>query len=524
MKTSPSGFAVLGVPDDLCARLAADGIHEPFEIQTAVIPDALAGRDVCGRAPTGSGKTLAFGIPLGAGLRAGSNRRPTALVLAPTRELADQIANELRPLARVRNHAVISVYGGVGYGAQRKGLSAGAEVVVACPGRLEDLIASGDVRLDRVQYVVIDEADRMSDMGFLPAVRRILTLVPAPRQVQLFSATLDGAVAKLTAETQVDAVRHEVGPVGPDMTLAHHVFWRAERTERASITANAVRALGSTIVFTRTRHGADRLVKQLSREGVTAAPIHGGRSQPQRDRALRSFSKGEVAALVATDVAARGVHVEGVSGVVHFDPPEDGTTYVHRSGRTARAGASGTVVSLVDPQATRDAQSLQRGAGISVPITAVDLDALRAAPASRPAPARSEGHDDRSTNGATPSRRDSRRERPAHREHAERPARSEGRDRRERAALPSVRRDAPAARGRAGQNGPAFESGRRGEGTLAFFHGRRGYGFIQHGAGADLFVHHRSLPTDVIIEPGQRVAFEVREGRKGPEAFDVRPA
>ena len=356
MSTAPARFAELGVPSDLCACLDAAAITEPFPIQSAVIPDALAGRDVAGRAPTGSGKTLAFGLPLVARLRPAQRRRPTALVLAPTRELAEQITSELRPFVRQRRHDVVSVYGGVGYGPQRKALESGVELVVACPGRLEDLIQSGLVSLGDVDQVVIDEADRMADMGFLPAVRRILGLTSDERQVLLFSATFDGAVSKLAGDIQRDPVVHEIGPQGPDISAARHIFWRVDRTERAAATADAIKAMGSTIVFCRTRHGADRLTKQLDKLGVTATPIHGGRSQPQRDRALRAFARGEVRSLIATDVAARGVHVDGVAGVVHFDPPQDAATYVHRSGRTARAGATGVVVSLVERSATHAAR------------------------------------------------------------------------------------------------------------------------------------------------------------------------
>ncbi len=460
MSTIPSRFAALGVPDELCTPLTKAGIATPTPIQAAVIADALAGRDVCGRAPTGSGKTLAFGIPLVARLAPASKRRPTALVLAPTRELADQIASALRPLVRARGHAVVAVYGGVGYGPQRSALAAGAELVVACPGRLEDLIATGDVVLDHVEQVVIDEADRMADMGFLPAVRRILAGVRAPRQVQLFSATLNGAVGKLVAEVQSSPARHEVGPLGPDIALAKHVFWNVVRAERTTVAAAAIRSMGSTIVFCRTRHGADRLTQQLVRGGTTAAAIHGGRSQPQRDRALRAFSRGEVGALVATDVAARGVHVDDVAGVIHFDLPADGDTYVHRSGRTARAGAAGTVVTFVDPAARRDATALQREAGIDRPITDVDYgDLVPVAARVAAAPVTARLHEDRA--------------------------------------------------GRA-------------RGTVKFFHRARGYGFIEHAAGTDVFVHQSNLPEGVRIDGGEAIEFAVRAGRKGPEAVDVR--
>ena len=386
MSSAPARFADLGVPSDLCVRLDAASITEPFAIQSAVIPDALAGRDVAGRAPTGSGKTLAFGLPLVTRLRAGQPRRPTALVLAPTRELAEQITNELRPFVRQRGHEVVSVYGGVGYGPQRKALQSGAELVVACPGRLEDLIQSGFVSLGDVNQVVIDEADRMADMGFLPAVRRLLALTSDERQVLLFSATFDRAVSKLAGDVQRNPVVHEIGRQGPDIAAARHIFWRVDRTERAAATADAITAMGSTIVFCKTRHGADRLAKQLDKLGVTAAPIHGGRSQPQRDRALRAFAGGQVRSLIATDVAARGVHVDGVAGVVHFDPPQDAATYVHRSGRTARAGATGVVVSLVERSETNSARRLQQEVGIDAAISDVDLSALSDTPVPHRAP------------------------------------------------------------------------------------------------------------------------------------------
>ena len=392
MSTGSARFAELGVPTDMCARLDADAIIEPFPIQSAVIPDALAGRDVSGRAPTGSGKTLAFGLPMVVRMRPAQCRRPTALVLAPTRELAEQITNELRPFVRQRGHHVVSVYGGVGYGPQRKALDAAAELVVACPGRLEDLIQSGLVELDDVDQVVVDEADRMADMGFLPAVRRIVELTSERRQVLLFSATFDAAVSKLAGEIQRDPIVHEIGQQGPDLTTARHIFWRVDRTERAAATADAIRTIGSTIVFCRTRHGADRLTKQLDKLGVTAIPIHGGRSQPQRDRALRAFARGEVRSLIATDVAARGVHVDGVAGVVHFDPPQDAATYVHRSGRTARAGATGVVVSLIERSGTHSARVLQRDIGIEADISNVDLDALSESPRARPTPSPGRAH------------------------------------------------------------------------------------------------------------------------------------
>jgi superfamily II DNA/RNA helicase len=373
---SEVAFATLGLPDTIVRTLAKRKMTTAFPIQAAVIPDALDGRDVAGRAPTGSGKTLGFGLPLVAGLRDAHPGRPVALVLAPTRELAEQIMGELTPFAKAVGHWATAVYGGVGYGVQRKAIERGTELVVACPGRLEDLIQMGVVDLGAVTSVVVDEADQMADMGFLPAVRRILDLTHPDRQVQLFSATLGGPVAKLITDYQRDPAHHEVGPKGPDIEAADHKFWLLERGDRAATTAEIIERTGSTIVFTRTRHGADRLAKRLGKLGIDAAPIHGGRSQGQRDRALAGFKDGSAQALVATDVAARGIHVTGVSCVVHFDLPADAATYHHRSGRTARAGATGIVIALVDPSQKKEARDLQRDLGIKRPLADPDPGSL----------------------------------------------------------------------------------------------------------------------------------------------------
>jgi superfamily II DNA/RNA helicase len=368
-------FAQLGVPDSITRALEARGIIEPFAIQAATITDALDGRDICGRAPTGSGKTLAFGIPLVATVERAEPRRPRALVLAPTRELAEQICIELRTFAgKVR---IGAIYGGVGYGPQLKALRDGVEILVACPGRLEDLLDQGALKLDAVTQVVLDEADRMADMGFMPAVRRLLDKTAEQRQTVLFSATLDGDVAKLTRDHQTNPIRHEVGDETPDITAATHVFWTVDRNERVEVTAEAIGAAWPAIIFCRTRHGADRLAKQLARNEIRAAAIHGGRSQNQRTRALADFMGGRVHALVATDVAARGIHVDGVASVVHYDPPEDHKAYQHRSGRTARAGKNGVVISLVQPEQRKDIRRLQRDIGIDEPVGAPDLDRIR---------------------------------------------------------------------------------------------------------------------------------------------------
>ena len=364
-------FAQLGVPPFICDALERRGITEPFQIQAVTVADGLAGRDVCGRAPTGSGKTLAFGVPLVASTAAlgkAAPRRPSALVLAPTRELAEQITTELRTFSG--NVRVDAVYGGVGYGPQLTALKRGIDILVACPGRLEDLIQRRDVDLREVRHVVLDEADRMADMGFMPSVRRLLDQTPSDRQTVLFSATLDGDIAKLTRDYQRNPVRHEVGDETPDIQAATHRFWTTERNERNPIVAEVVNAAWPSIIFTRTRHGADRLAKQLGKLGFHAAPIHGGRSQSQRNRALDDFTKGRVHALVATDVAARGIHVDGVASVIHYDPPEDHKAYVHRSGRTARAGAAGLVVSLIQPEQQKETRKMQRLIGLDEPFTA----------------------------------------------------------------------------------------------------------------------------------------------------------
>ncbi|MGH8913184.1 MAG: DEAD/DEAH box helicase [Acidimicrobiia bacterium] len=388
-----SSFAELGLPEHMIATLDRRSITSPFPIQALTIPDALAGRDVAGRAPTGSGKTLAFGLPMLAKLQRSKSRRPRGLILSPTRELADQIVAELKPLAKAAGRSIVPVYGGVSYGPQRSKLQQGVDLVVACPGRLEDLIAQGTVDLRDVDIVVVDEADRMADMGFLPAVRRILDTTSTRRQTLLFSATLDGDVAVLTDRYQDSPVRHHSEVQEDAAGDVEHHFWRVERADRLAHVARVVASASPAIVFTRTRHGADRLAKQLAGRGVNAVALHGGRSQPQRSRALEDFSRGRAQALVATDVAARGIHVEGVASVIHFDPPEDAKAYVHRSGRTARAGARGIVVSLIDGNQVKDTQRMQRALGIESPLLhpRVSDTAPIAASARRPEPARPAG-------------------------------------------------------------------------------------------------------------------------------------
>jgi superfamily II DNA/RNA helicase len=407
-------FASLGVPTDIVAALDRKSITEPFPIQSMTIPDALAGRDVCGKAPTGSGKTLAFGISAVARLSGKPSRpkHPRVLVLTPTRELAAQVASELQILATPRNLRVDSFYGGVGYGPQLKALSRGVDVAVACPGRLGDLIERGSIRLDAVEVVVLDEADRMADMGFLPDVKRLLDLTPANRQTLLFSATLDGDIDVLVKRYQKDPARHELEVDENDASAAVHLFWRASSGDRVAVTANIAATAGPTIVFSRTKHATDRIARQLEQRGIRAAAIHGDRSQKQREKALDLFIRGAVDALVATDVAARGIHVDGVNAVVHFDPPADSKDYVHRSGRTARAGATGVVVSLITPDKAGAVKRLQRDLGVPIGTTSPDVAAITAVIGEPPKRRPSEDHSTRSSERSQDRPRTGRPDRP----------------------------------------------------------------------------------------------------------------
>ncbi len=372
-------FESLGVPAAMAASLTARGILAPFPIQAATIPPALAGKDVCGRAPTGAGKTLAFGIPLVQRVRRAHPHRPTALVLAPTRELAAQICDELRQLADP-DQTVEAFYGGVGFGAQLRALRAGVDIAVACPGRLADLIQQGQVQLGDVSLVVLDEADRMADMGFLPEVKRLLDACAQERQTLLFSATLDGDVDVIIRRYMDRPVRHEFKGDDTMGDNAEHEFWNVERPDRLEVAARIIDRTGPTVVFCRTKRGADRVAKQLDKRGVAAVAIHGDRSQNQRERALEDFRQGRALAIVATDVAARGIHVDGVTCVIHFDPSEDAKDYVHRSGRTGRAGAEGTVISFVSSEQRRDIVRQQRGLGRDIDVVLADPAALPEAP------------------------------------------------------------------------------------------------------------------------------------------------
>ncbi len=371
-----TSFAQLGLPDPLVRALAKRGVDTPFPVQAAAIPDALTGRDVCGKAPTGSGKTLAFGLPVLARVERAHRHQPRALILAPTRELAEQIKRELGPLAGAVERRVSAVYGGVAYGPQKGALRKGVDVLCGTPGRLEDLMEQGVIDLAAVDLVVIDEADRMADMGFLPAVRRILDRTSRDRQTLLFSATLDGDVAVLSKDYQDNPKRHEAAALTEAASDAVHHFWLVAHEDRVQHAADIIGLAGRSIVFTRTRRGADRLAKRMNGLGVEAVALHGGRSQSQRLRALKAFDAGRAEALVATDVAARGIHIDAVASVIHFDPPADTKDYVHRSGRTARAGAAGTVVSLVTGHQRKAVRKLQRELDLESPIKAPQIDRL----------------------------------------------------------------------------------------------------------------------------------------------------
>jgi superfamily II DNA/RNA helicase len=365
-------FADLGVDPDLVDVLAEGGIHQPFPVQTLTIPDALAGHDVCGKARTGSGKTLAFGLPLVQRVEPGAGPgRPRALVLVPTRELAAQVATVLVPLGAARRLTVADVYGGASMNRQREILRSGAEIVVATPGRLIDLLDQGELVLDDVAHLVVDEADRMADMGFLPQVEWILRRVTAPHQTMLFSATLDGGIDHLVRQHLRDPAFHEVVEAGRTVQTMVHRFLLVHHMDKVLVAAAVASGADRVLMFTNTKRAADRLAKDLRTHGVTARAIHGDLPQRERERALQGFAQGSVPVLVATDVAARGIHVDGVDVVVHFDVPDDHKTYVHRSGRTARAGNEGIVVTFVLWDQELEVERLQRRLGLREPIVEV---------------------------------------------------------------------------------------------------------------------------------------------------------
>jgi superfamily II DNA/RNA helicase len=373
-------FAELGVHPDLCAELTSQGITTAFPIQALTIHDALAGRDVCGKAKTGSGKTLGFGLPMLQRVadsekelvREGGPARPRGLVLLPTRELAVQVYEVLKPLGAALGLHVNAVYGGADIERQIKSLRRGCDIIIATPGRLIDLGDRGELNVEHLDVLVLDEADRMADMGFMPQVEWVLRRIAEhAHQTLLFSATLDGAIDRLVKRYLTDPVFHEVASDTQTVSLMVHHFFNVHQMDRIKVAAAICNSMGKTLIFCRTKRGADRLVEQLQKEGVNAAAIHGDLRQSQREKALADFSADKLPVLVATDVAARGLHIDGVDCVMHFDPPEDQKAYLHRSGRTARAGSTGVVVSLLLWNQTIEAEVIMRRLALKRPIVEV---------------------------------------------------------------------------------------------------------------------------------------------------------
>ena len=380
-------FAALGVPAPLVEVLDDQGITAPFPVQAATLPDGLAGRDILGRARTGSGKTLGFSLPLVTRLAGGStmSARPRGLVLVPTRELATQVTTVLKPLARAMDLRVTTIYGGVAYGPQVNALQRRTDIVVATPGRLADLIGQGECDLSDVEVTVIDEADQMADLGFLPIVRRLLETTPDDGQRMLFSATLDAAIDVLARRFLHRPVLHSVDENSSPAEIEHHVL-TVEPANRVAVIAALTGGEQRSLVFTRTKHGAERLARQLTDAGIPAAELHGNLRQGARSRNLAAFVSGIARVMVATDIAARGIHIDGIDLVIHADPPAEHKAYVHRSGRTARGGADGVVVTLQTKAQARDVTAMMRKAGITPhPAVAVDADSAEVAEIAGPA-------------------------------------------------------------------------------------------------------------------------------------------
>ncbi len=359
----------LGVDDDLVESLVSRGITSPFAVQSLTIPDALAGTDVCGKAKTGSGKTFAFGIPMVQRLPLNpTNHRPLALALVPTRELCVQVSEELAPLATARGQRILAIYGGANMDKQIEALRAGVDIVVATPGRMIDLLERGEANVSGLEIVVIDEADRMADMGFLPQVEWILRKVDGSHQTLLFSATLDGVVSTLIQRYQTDPVMHEVESDEITVENMIHRFLYVHQMDKVKVAAAIAAGSNKVLMFSNTKAGCDRLVRKLGDEGVRSQAIHGDLRQNMRERALEKFGDGRLPILVATDVAARGIHVDDVDVVLHFDPPPEHKTYIHRSGRTARAGTEGLVVTLAIWREELEVKRIQKRIGLDIPI------------------------------------------------------------------------------------------------------------------------------------------------------------
>jgi superfamily II DNA/RNA helicase len=477
---TPASFADFGLPSRLLTALAVAGIDQPFPIQSATLPDALAGRDILGRAETGSGKTLGFSIPLVIRLANARRRtrpgRPRGLVLVPTRELAAQVQRVLSPLAEAMGLSATMIFGGTPMRPQVAALRQGTDIVVACPGRLADLIDRGHCDLGDVAVTVLDEADHMADLGFLPVVRRLLASTPSDGQRLLFSATLDSAIDVLVRRFLSDPARHSVGETAPPAEMTHHLL-TVSQADRLDVLVRLAGGDNRSLIFTRTKHGAKRLARQLSAAGTPAAQLHGDLTQNARERNLASFSNGQVRVLVATDIAARGIHVDGVDLVIHADPPAEHKAYLHRSGRTARGGAGGTVVTIQTSAQAAEVRRLMRNAKVTPMASTVtpESNALKALagpllPRVSPAP------EERQARQPRPARGDGRDRtaRPGRSEHQGRPEyqprkpRSQRTEREPAAAAQGAvqeRGNRPGERAkshtpRAGERGPAGSGGR----------------------------------------------------------------
>jgi superfamily II DNA/RNA helicase/cold shock CspA family protein len=479
----------------MVTALAALGAASPFPIQLATVPDALAGRDVLGRAQTGSGKTIAFAIPVVTALAAqeggATAGRPAGLVLVPTRELACQVSATIGALAQALGLRCAVVHGGVATSPQVRALRQGADIVVATPGRLEDLVARGHCRLDRVRITVLDEADHLADLGFLPAVRRLLDQTPGRGQRLFFSATLDGAVNVLASRYLRSPVTHSIDP--PESSPAHldHHLFTVRTADKAAVVAELASGSSRSLLFTRTKHAARKLARHLTAAGIPALDLHADLTQRARERNLAAFASGTVRVLVATDIAARGIHVEDVALVVHVDPPADHKAYLHRSGRTARAGAAGAVVTVATPDQTRDVTALLTkakvnartgpvGPGDARTAALVGVGSVATPPRHQPAP-------------AAPAAKGPRRPR--------------------RASAPVIR----------GQRNNATATA----GAIRWFNSAKGYGFIiPDDGGKDVFVHQSAVKAsgNSDLTEGQRVHFETEMGAKGRHATSLRSA
>jgi len=491
-------FAELGVSASVCAALSRRGITEPFAIQDLVMTDALAGRDVLAKSRTGSCKTLAFGIPLVERLE-GSARKPAGLVLVPTRELAVQVTDEIKDIAHKKGLRIAPVYGGVSLHKQAK-FAATSQIVIATPGRLQDLIDRRFISLSSIRMLVLDEADRMLDMGFQPQVDRIVESIRGEHQTMFFSATLDGRVGKLATAYTSDPALHEIEEKSLVIEEADHRFVPVKHESKIDALVDELqRDRDLAIVFVRTKRGADKLAKKLRPFGIDAVAMHGNMSQGQRQRALNKFSSGRTSVMIATDVAARGLDLDDITHVINFDPPHDHTDYVHRVGRTARAGRSGTGVTFVTHDQTRDVSAIASSLKLHREFEA---EGLRLSGPGRNGKA----------NGKA---------RPTYRRSNKSPLRKE-REVRGNMSESETRRDRKVARHRSSRQGGGVSMA---TGTVKWFNDAKGFGFIEPEDGSkDLFVHHTSIIADGYksLPEGAKVEYDAQQGAKGPEAKNVK--